>query len=203
MVADVVRGEGEASGEPEPYHILAAETKLTVLQICANIVDYCRVAMTMGGGLTQITNRTIKCLHFAKKFFSKRKGIFFSVLSRYLLARLDITVDQSEKRESSPLPHLLLLLFLHLSGSVSRSPHPTTERGEKQLEISRCLRNNDRKYCACIFNQTITSLCPYFQIFACIFIDNVISQPMSLFSTINGAFSFPFQIVKIKHVRTP
>ena len=98
MVSDVVRGEGEASGEPEPYHILAAETKLKVLQICANIVDYCRVAMTMGGGLTQITNRNIKCLRFAKQIVSKRKGIFFSVLSRYLLARLDITVDQSEKR---------------------------------------------------------------------------------------------------------
>ncbi|CAI8023964.1 Nuclear pore complex protein Nup205 [Geodia barretti] len=48
LVAEALRGEAEGT-DVNPDPLVTLETKLKVLQICANIVDYCRVAMTMGG----------------------------------------------------------------------------------------------------------------------------------------------------------
>ena len=49
MVAEATRKEGGAE-KVNPDPIVTVETRLKVLQICANIFDYCRTAMTMGGG---------------------------------------------------------------------------------------------------------------------------------------------------------
>jgi nuclear pore complex protein Nup205 len=43
VVSEAVRGEGT----PDP--LVTMETQLRLLQICANIISYCRTAMTMGG----------------------------------------------------------------------------------------------------------------------------------------------------------
>ena len=48
LVSEALRGEAEGM-DVNPDPLVTLETKLKVLQICANIVDYCRVAMTMGG----------------------------------------------------------------------------------------------------------------------------------------------------------
>ena len=51
LVSDAVRGDGgeggEEGGSSDP--LLSLEAQLKVQQICANIINYCRTAMTMGG----------------------------------------------------------------------------------------------------------------------------------------------------------
>ena len=51
LVSDAVRGDGgeggEGGGTSDP--LLSLEAQLKVQQICANIINYCRTAMTMGG----------------------------------------------------------------------------------------------------------------------------------------------------------
>ena len=51
VVSDAVRGDrgegGEGGGTSDP--LLSLEAQLKVQQICANIINYCRTAMTMGG----------------------------------------------------------------------------------------------------------------------------------------------------------
>ena len=80
LVSEALRGEAEGT-DVNPDPLVTLETKLKVLQICANIVDYCRVAMTMGGDAVR---QNPKFCDVCK--FSTRKGIFLSVLSYYLLS---------------------------------------------------------------------------------------------------------------------
>ena len=120
MVAEAVGRKGE---EMNPDPIVAMETRLKVLQICANITDYCHTAMTMGGKsrktLLTIKKFTAGVKLFARvftlqvkfllvglsnfeltaqKFFVGREGIFISILSSYFLSRLECGsfVRQSE-----------------------------------------------------------------------------------------------------------
>ena len=61
LVNEALRGEGEG-GEESPDPLVTMETQLKVLQICANIVNYCRTAMTMGGQLYMHVQYTCTCM---------------------------------------------------------------------------------------------------------------------------------------------
>ena len=85
LVSEAIRREGEGAGEMNSDPLVTTTTRLKLLQICANIIDYCRSAMTMGGMATKYFS--IKCDFFIQRFLIitvARGGVFITILSYYL-----------------------------------------------------------------------------------------------------------------------
>ena len=100
LVSEAIRREGEGDGEMNSDPLVTTTTRLKLLQICANIIDYCRSTMTMGGMATNVF--AIKCkfslLLLGAEFSSPYCRIIFT-------PDLSATLSTNQNKDASTGPH--------------------------------------------------------------------------------------------------